>query len=237
MDSFVQKLMSEGRDCSIDTTHSLGDVLDLVIKTQLQSTNSTKCLRDSKSTASRKKHEGDRTKRNVNDDDRREMNDIKDSVIDRSSASHLKNGITRRSTKWKKRKFDDPKIFVFSLDIDKENYMVISTFEDVRMSAYQDMNGSIHSSRYIGYKEENEKIQTISHTIKYIGFSILSVMVIEVSKSPICYIYHIIKSLSMLYLGLFTLLMNYNNNLLRIIIPLAIKVDRSTMRLIYITFF
>jgi flagellar biosynthesis GTPase FlhF len=183
LDLFTQKLKSDDKECVTDA-NSLGDVLDLVINTQLHSKNTTKCLHSSKSSLNSNSHndEAKRRKRYVTSDGEREMSEKEESVMNESSASPHRYSVKKRSTRKSKRNIHDPKVFVFTLHVDKENYMVISTFEDVCKSVLRKTNGSVHSTRYDGYKEENEKIQTISHTIKYIGFSILSVMVVEVRR-------------------------------------------------------
>lgn len=97
------------------------------------------------------------------------------SVYDSREIGH-ESVIQRRSVR-------EPNVFVFSLHADEGSYFVVSTFEELSATAVKKMNSTDYGSRYTVYTEEYEKIQTVSHIIKYIGFSILSVMVLEVSFS------------------------------------------------------
>ncbi|XP_045176682.2 uncharacterized protein LOC123537160 isoform X1 [Mercenaria mercenaria] len=187
---FIQTLKAENGDCSTDPT-SLGDVLDFVINAHSNSRNTTRChVRKVKNSESINKL-GDNN--NIQRRRRRFIydfiahNDNKHQKIgDDYSVRNYKSFKKRRSTKEGERKKTDPSLFVFSLHVDKDNYLVISTFDELTKSAFQQTNWSTYSSKYIGYKEENEKIQTVSHTIKYIGFSILSMMVIETLLKMLC---------------------------------------------------
>lgn len=69
-----------------------------------------------------------------------------------------------------------PKIFLFSVHTGKDSYFLLSTFEEIHHWSATELPENTNN-----YRTEYEKIQTISHTIKYVGFCILSVMVVEVS--------------------------------------------------------
>ncbi|KAL4225410.1 Voltage-gated hydrogen channel 1 [Mactra antiquata] len=71
----------------------------------------------------------------------------------------------------------DQTIFLFSLYTSEENYFIISTFEEMSYSPNKELPKPKNMN---DYRSEYEKIQTISHTIKYVGFFILSIMTLEV---------------------------------------------------------
>lgn len=197
LQKYVETFSSENGSCTKDSTN-LYDLVDLVLNLKQNYKSLSKCQTNSGSQQTDFLACGNvnttRQKRSVNiplqiRDFLKNQRRTKTRTEPLDSLSGLTNQrpfnyhskVRKRSTTNNEELQYRPKIFMFSMKTQSDNYFVVSSFEEVILATEADCNNSVVSQSYEEYLTNYAKIQKISHVVKYVGFSILSIMVLEVS--------------------------------------------------------
>lgn len=75
--------------------------------------------------------------------------------------------------------------FLFNFEINGSNNFLVRKFEEIRESHKKMTSDNVSTNR-----EKYNMLQNVSHIIKYVGVSILSLMIIEVSKLIFIFVLH-----------------------------------------------